>query len=588
MRSTIKILAEGRMGKLRTATLLNIIQFILKGAPYGFLILVLWALFAPSVDTQKVIWLMVSMFAILILHLIIAIIAQTKISVNACDLCADVRLRLAEHLKKLSVGFFKRRDPGDITAVLLQDMENVERIFSHLYVDIIGAIVLPATIALFLFFVDWRLALATIVAVPVAIPMLMIARKVIGYLGEKQIDARTNAVSRMLEYLQGIKVIKAFNLRGEKFERLDNTLKKLRKDSIMLEATAAPLVLTYMLILESGFIVVLLLGAHFLFVESLTVPVFLMFLIIGNRFYDALQHVGGFLSEMRYMKISADRVMDVLEEKPLSEPVFEEKLDKFDIAFKNVTFGYHDTHVLRDVSFKASERTITALVGPSGSGKTTITNLIARFWDVDSGEVLLGGKNIKGFKNEHLLSNISMVFQDVYLFNDTIYNNIKVGKVDATREELIATARAAQCHEFIEKFPDGYDTIVGEGGSTLSSGEKQRISIARAILKDAPIVLLDEATASLDPENEMLIQQAINELVQSKTLIVIAHQLSTIKHAHQILVVDHGKIVERGKHEELLAKSGLYNCLWQEQRKTKGWKFGSGNQQSAVASAELV
>ena len=576
MIKAMKIIA-GNLKKLRKPLWLNIFNFILKGAPYGIFYLLLLELFEPKdqIDIQKIIWIFVSMAVILIVHLFIAMISLTNANVTAYNLTADARLILGEHLRKLSMGFFKRRDPGDITALLLQDMKKVEEIFTHYFIDIIACVILCSVMALFFFFIDWRMALAMIVSVLIAIPLLLIAQKIVAYFGKKHIASRNNAVSRMLEYLQGIKPLKAFSLTGTKFIRLEKAFKKLRDDSIKLEAAAGVPVVGYLTILEMGFIGLLLLGVYLLFGGQITIPVLIMFLVIGYRFYDPLQHVGMFATEMRYMNISAERITAVMKTNLLPEQEKDIKQNNFSIEFKDVTFRYYDTDVLKKINATFPERSITALVGPSGSGKTTITNLIARFWDVDSGEIMVGGTNIKNIKTEHLLSYISMVFQDVYLFHDTVYNNIKIGNNEASREQIIAAAKSAQCHEFIEKLENGYDTMVGEGGSTLSGGEKQRISIARAILKDAPIVLLDEATASLDPENEMLIQNAISELVQSKTLIVIAHRLATVAHADQILVIDEGNVIERGKHSELISADGMYSRMWEKQQQARGWKFGA-------------
>lgn len=266
-------------------------------------------------------------------------------------------------------------------------------------------------------------------------------------------------------------------------------------------------------------------------------------------------------------------IAELMEEKPLPEPEDDVELKNFDIEFVNVSFSYDGKTVLKDVSFAIPEGSTAAFVGPSGAGKTTIVNLIARFWDVDSGEIRIGGRNIKEIKLDRLLSYISMVFQEVILFNDTIMENIRLGRRDATDEEVISAARAARCHEFIEKLPNGYDTIIGERGEKLSEGEKQRISIARAILKNAPIVILDEATVFIDPENENLIQEAINELTKDKTVIVIAHRLSTFVSADQIFVLDKGRIVERGCHDELLAANGLYRRLWNAHQSARGWKL---------------
>jgi|LGVF01.2.fsa_nt_gb ATP-binding cassette subfamily B protein len=567
----------GNLKKLRKPIWLNIFNYILKGLPYGIFYLLLLELFKPrgQMDVQKIIWIFVIMAVILIIHLLIDMISQTNTYITAYTLLVDTRLRLGEHLRSLSMGFFKRKDPGDITALLLQDMQKVEEIFSHYFVDIIASVVLCSVIALVFFFIDWRMALAMIFSVLIAIPVLLIAQKLVVYLGSKQIASRNNVVSRMLEYLQGIKVLKTFNLTGTKFIRLEKAFKKLRNDSIKLEAGTGAPVLSYLVILEIGFIGLLLFGLYLLFGGQITIPVLIMFFIIGYHFYDPLRNVGVFATEMRYMNISAKRITEVMKTNPLPESEEDISPNNFNIGFKDVTFRYYNTDVLKKINATFPERSITALVGPSGSGKTTITNLIARFWDVDSGKITIGGTNIKNMKTEELLSYISMVFQDVYLFHDTVYNNIKVGENDATREEIISAAKSAQCHEFIEKLEKGYETMVGEGGSTLSGGEKQRISIARAILKDAPIVLLDEATASLDPENELLIQNAIQELVKSKTLIVIAHRLSTIAHADQILVIDNGKVIERGKHMELISTNGMYSRMWDNQQQARGWKFGA-------------
>jgi ATP-binding cassette subfamily B protein len=293
------------------------------------------------------------------------------------------------------------------------------------------------------------------------------------------------------------------------------------------------------------------------------------------RLYLPLQELAADTLIIKNGSAGLTKVNSVYKNKPLPETTKDRKIKHYDVTFSNVSFAYEDEQVLKNVSFHVPENTITALMGPSGSGKTTIINLIARFWDVKEGEIKIGGINIKDVKTEELMSNISIVFQDVYLFNDTILNNIKVGKQDATQEEVIAAAKKANCHEFIMKFADKYETVVGEGGSKLSGGEKQRISIARAFLKDAPIVLLDEATANVDPENELIIQNSINELVKNKTVIIIAHKLSTLKQADQILVLKQGEIVQRGTHDELIKSAGIYSDYWRRRQKARGWKIAN-------------
>jgi ATP-binding cassette subfamily B protein len=331
-------------------------------------------------------------------------------------------------------------------------------------------------------------------------------------------------------------------------------------------------------VLNAGLTLVMLLGYQRIGAGTLPLPVYVMFLILVPRVYEPLFHALMFMGELNYMKLGVRRIENLRLTPPLPEPTAPERITDFDIELRNVSFSYHDQPVLRDISVRIPARSLTALVGPSGSGKTTITRLIARFWDVDAGGIRVGGKDIRTLSSDELLSQISMVFQDVYLFHDTIYNNIRVGRPQATSQQIEAAARAARCHEFIERLPEKYHTLAGEGGSSLSGGEKQRISVARAILKDAPIVLLDEATAALDPENEHHIQQAINDLVRNKTVVVIAHRLHTVVQADQIIVMDAGRVVDMGTHTELMARPGLYAALWEEQRRAKNWKFSAAEE----------
>ncbi len=328
--------------------------------------------------------------------------------------------------------------------------------------------------------------------------------------------------------------------------------------------------------LDLGLALILLFATIFLFNGTVSLTVFLIFLIMSLRIYEPVKRLIPGIAFLKLAEPGFYKIKELLGTDPLPQPENGQASKAFDVQFEDVSFSYDKTPVLENVSFTIPEKTITALVGPSGSGKTTITRLIARFWDVDSGDVKMGGRNIKDMKIDALLSQVSMVFQDVYLFNDTIYRNIAYGSKNSNKEKVIEAAKTAQCHDFISELPNGYDTMVSEGGATLSGGEKQRISIARAILKDAPIILLDEATASVDPENEYLIQSAINALVESKTLIIIAHRLSTIIAADQVIVLnEHGQMEEIGRHEELLENKGLYARLWQSRVQAKKWHLGA-------------
>ncbi|MGD9823142.1 ABC transporter ATP-binding protein [Desulfobacter sp.] len=574
MLRSIRVIA-GDMRNIYFTTVLNAFHLILKGMPFGILLLVVLELLKPKseLDISRLIFLFTAIGIPMLINLFLAIKVHVRAYISSYNLSTETRLALGDHLRKLSLGFFKQRDPGDISALLLQDMAKVEMVFSNFFIDAIACIILPLMMAVFFFIVDWRMALLMISSVVLALPALWGAQKLIGYFGKRHVVSRNLTSSRLLEYLEGIKVIMAFNLTGKNFKRLDRIMRKLCNDSIKLEAAASAPIQVYMTILDLGFVSLLVLGVHFLLQGEISIPIFLMFLVIGYKFFEPLISFGAFISEIRYMNIAASRITDVMDTPPLKEPDKSQHPKTFDIEFNNVSFGYTETRVLKDVTARFPENSITALVGPSGSGKTTITSLIARFWDVNEGGITIGGIDIRQIPTEALHCLISVVFQDVYLFQDSIFNNIRVGKKNASKEEVMGAAKTAQCHEFIQQMENGYDTIVGEGGSTLSGGEKQRISIARALLKDAPIVLLDEATASLDPENELLIQKAIGEMVKSKTLIVIAHRLKTIARADQILVIDQGAVAEKGDHETLLANDQLYARLWNEQHKAGGWKF---------------
>jgi ATP-binding cassette subfamily B protein len=346
--------------------------------------------------------------------------------------------------------------------------------------------------------------------------------------------------------------------------------------------------MVYGLILDLGYAALLVYGAYLLAKGEILVPVFVLFLVIGYKFFEPLFNFGLFSSEMRYMNIAGKRIVEVMETRPLPESLRPRVPDRFGITFDRVRFGYNaDRAILDGVSFTMPERGMTALVGPSGSGKTTVTSLIARFWDVEEGSIRIGDVDVRDIPDEERNALFSVVFQDVYLFQDSILNNIRVGKKDAAKEEIVAAAKIAQCHAFIEQMDEGYETQVGEGGVTLSGGERQRISIARALLKNAPIVILDEATASLDPENELSIQKAISALIREKTVVVIAHRLKTVTGADTILVLDNGRVREQGRHAELLENNGLYARLWNEQQASGGWKFSRRQKGHFQGNADL-
>ncbi|WP_419657226.1 MsbA3: lipid A export ATP-binding/permease protein [Desulfosarcina variabilis str. Montpellier] len=569
----------GRPERLRPLIGWTIAEYFFRGAPYGILLMVVWELFKPlqdpgtALDVKRVLYWCGAFFVSLILLYLISRKAYFSAYKDSYEICADGRLEIAEHLRKLSMGFYNTRDPGDIGAYIVSDYANIENLLSHQLPQICGALAAPLVLLACLSFISWKLALAAALVIPLAWPAAWVSFKIINHFGIKHQKYKVDSASRMIEYIQGIRLIKAFNLGGTKFDRLQKAFHRLKVQSIKLEAGSGPTVLLSSFVLNGGFTLIILFGFTLLLADEVALPVYIMFLILGSRIYEPLLHALIFMAELNYYKLGVDRVEALRQTKPLPEGNVEAKIVNHSIEFKDVSFSYHDAKVLNNFDLCIPEHALTALVGPSGSGKTTLTRLISRFWDVDAGEIRIGGKSIKAYTSDHLLTNISMVFQDVYLFNDTIYNNIRIGRPHVSREEIIAAAKMARCHDFVTALPEGYETMVGESGSTLSGGEKQRISIARALLKDAPIVLLDEATAALDPENELYIQAAIDELVKNKTVVVIAHRLNTISRADKIVVIDKGSIAEEGTHDDLMSRKGLYKALWDEQQRVKGWKF---------------
>ena len=490
---------------------------------------------------------------------------------EAYAMSADGRIALAEHLRKLSLGFLSRRDPGDLSSMIITDFTMAETGISHHLPQLMGALVMPVLAFLSLLWINWRMSVAMFIALPVAILILWLSTKLQQRLSSKQIEAKINAGNRMEEYLQGIRVMKAYNLLGDRFVRLRKAFSDLRKACIRQEALLGPFIMLSITIVRAGLTLMILCGTYLLIGGELLLTTFVLFLVVGSRVFDPLTSALTNFAEFRYFSIAGGRILNLMKEPEMKGD--RPAPNGGDIEFHNVSFSYQDKKVLHHINLTLKQGSLTALVGPSGSGKSTLMKLCARFYDPGEGTVSMGGQDLSTLEPESLMKNISMVFQDVYLFQDTIRNNIRFGKNDATDEEIIEAAKKAQCHEFITKLSKGYDTMIGEGGCTLSGGEKQRLSIARAILKDAPIVLLDEATASLDPENEVEVQRAINTLIAGRTVIVIAHRLKTICNADTIVVLDEGRIVEKGRHEDLLNNHGLYAHLWDIQTQIAGWKL---------------
>ena len=482
------------------------------------------------------------------------------------------RLRVAEKMLKLPMSFFNARDLSELSSNIMTDCTNIETATSSIVPQLLANIASSVFVLICLAFFDWRMALSIFAMLPIAALVFWMSRKLQNRLFVKHISAKLASEKQSQEYLDGIKVIRSCNLGGEKYKKLDEAFTELRKVAIRIELASGSVMALSSMLLRSGIGITVFVGVHLLTAGRIDFLVLLMFLIIVSRIYGPILTVLTLLPDILYLKASSKRIRALMESQAMTGEVGI-PIENMDISFDNVSFAYGEENVLNEVSFTAKTGQITALVGPSGSGKSTISKLAARFWDADDGRVNVGGVNVKDLDPEYLMKHFSFVFQDVILFNDTIENNIRFAKPQASHEEVVEAAKRAHCHDFIMELPKGYNTMVGEGGSSLSGGEKQRISIARALLKNAPVILLDEATSSVDPENEYEILAAIEELSKGHTVISIAHRLSTVRKADQILVIDDGRLVQEGKHEDLINQEGIYSAFIKARERAANWKL---------------
>ena len=482
------------------------------------------------------------------------------------------RLRLAERLRKLPLGYFGKRDLADLTETLMGDVNRMEHVWSHVLGYLYGAYISTAIIAVGLFFYDWRLAIACLWGVPVAFGLLFGSRK----MAERNSAATKAAALRVSdgiqEALENVREIRAANQEERYLAGLNEKIDQHEKVTIRGELTTGLFVNAASVIMRLGVATTILTGAKLILSGKIDFMLLFLFLLVITRVYAPFDQSLALIAEMFVSQVSADRINEIYET-PVAAGTETFAPKGHDIVFDHVSFAYEDKEVLHDVSFTAKEGEVTALVGPSGSGKSTCARLAARLWDVTEGTIRTGGIDISTVDPEALLTDYSMVFQDVVLFDDTVMENIRLGKRGATDEEVRAAARAANCEEFIRRLPKGYDTPIGENGAKLSGGERQRISIARALLKDAPIVLLDEATASLDVENETKVQGALSRLLAGKTVLVIAHRMRTVAGADHIVVLEKGRVAEEGTPAELMEKGGLYRRMTDLQRESAGWSL---------------
>lgn len=497
------------------------------------------------------------------MFLIIFFVARwdyTRLYTNVYNESANSRIDIANRLKKLPLSYFTKRDVSDLATTMMGDMSLYEQIFSHAVPHIYATSISTLIISIMILRYNWKLGLATLWLIPVALLIFFVSKKQRKKVNDKFVKYNREMIDNLQEIIEQIQEIKSYNVEKKFKKEFFDKVNKNSKVKINLEIVTGILIAFSGIFLKFGIISVAIVGANMALNGQINILVYIAFLIIAASIYLPIESFLAFMGMIDMMDSVVSRIKEI-KTLPIQEGKTEMNPKNYDIEFKDVYFGYDDYSVINGVSFIAKQGEVTALIGPSGSGKSTLAKLAARFWDINKGEILLGGENIEKIDPEVLLKNFSIVFQDVVLFNTSIKENIRIGKKDATDEEVSNAAKIARCNEFIDRMPEGIETEIGENGERLSGGERQRISIARAILKDAPIILMDEATASLDVENESLIQEALSELIKEKTVIIIAHRMRTIRSADKIIVLNHGKIEAVGNDKELLRNSLLYQNM---------------------------
>lgn len=489
------------------------------------------------------------------------------------DTCAGKRIEIGEHLRYLPMGYFNDTSLGHITSVTTNTLEQMSDIATRAIMMVLQGSITTAVIALAMFLFDVRIGLVSIIGIAVFMIVNSITNRKIAKVADEKIEADKEMVGVILEYVQGIAEIRNYNIFAENNSRVEGSVERKKKADILAETTAIPAVGVQMLISKLAGVAIAAASLSFYFGGTMELEYLITMLMCSFMVFEALDSAGIYTALLKVIGKGVDLANEILDIEQMDiagEVIHPENRD---IHLENVSFAYENRKIIDDVTLDIKEGTTTAIVGPSGGGKTTITSLIARFWDVKEGKVTLGGRDVKDYSFDSLMENFSFVFQKVYLFEDTIANNIRFGRSEASMEDVIAAAKKARCHDFIMSLPEGYETIVGEGGATLSGGEKQRIAIARAIMKDAPIIILDEATANVDPENEKELTEAIENLTKKKTIIMIAHRLKTVRNADQIIVIDKGKIVQKGKHDQLMREDGIYRNFVSGRKRAVSWKI---------------
>ena len=563
---------KGTKDMLRAFVAVTIANLVLM-LPVGLLYCLASYLLKGDVPRAKIPFFTVSIIVVLILIAASTVFQYMSTFYSTYVESGVRRCTLAEKLRKIPLPFFGKKDLADLTNTIMSDCALLETASSHWIPELVGAIISTTLIVISLFFFDWRMALAAVWVMPVAFLIVLYSRKVMGKVYERTMQYRISCQDGIQEGLETLRDLRSYNMTDAYMSGLENKIKAVEKNAIFVEFTNAAFVCSAQMILKLGIGTVAVVGGALLLNGQITVLTFFMFLLVVTRMYEPLQISLQNLSAIISADTNCKRMDEILS---YEEQEGDKELtnDGYDIQFDHVSFAYKDgEQVLSDVSFMAKQGEVTALIGPSGGGKTTVTRLAARFWDNDTGSITVGGMKVTDIDPEKLLSLYSIVFQDVTLFNDTIMENIRIGRQGATDEEVMEAARLAHCDEFVERMPEKWNTMIGENGSELSGGERQRISIARAFLKDAPIILLDEATASLDVDNESFIQESISKLICDKTVLIIAHRMRTVDGVDKIVVLKDGTVAEQGSPAELKQTDGIYKHMVEMQMESAAWRF---------------
>ncbi|MCR5345730.1 MAG: ABC transporter ATP-binding protein/permease [Lachnospiraceae bacterium] len=559
--------------KFYGAVVLGVIDAIFGAMKIPAAFFAITAVLENKIDSKAILTVIAFMLVSTIGKTVVNRFSQMMQTEGGYDTCALKRIEIGEHLRYLPMGYFNDTSLGHITSVTTNTLEQMSDIATRAIMMVLQGSITTVVIAIGMFVFDWRIGFISIFGIAVFMMANVVTNKKVAAVADEKIEADREIVGVILEYIQGIAEIRNYNIFARTGSRVGKSVDRKIKADIKAETTAIPAVGLQMLISKLAGVLIAGASLYFYFDGSMELNYLITMLMCSFMVFEALDSAGIYTALLKIIGKGVDLANEILniEQMDIDGEVI--KPSNHDIHLDHVSFAYENRKIIDDVTLDIKENTTTAIVGPSGGGKTTITSLIARFWDVNEGTVTLGGKNVKNYSFDSLMENFSFVFQRVYLFEDTIANNIRFGRPEASMEEVIAAAKKARCHDFISALPDGYDTVVGEGGATLSGGEKQRIAIARAIMKDAPIIILDEATANVDPENEKELTEAIENLTKEKTIIMIAHRLKTVRNADQIIVIDKGRIVQKGKHDELMKEEGIYKTFVSGRRKAVSWKI---------------